>query len=389
LGTTTNITPSSFINYHGDKPRGLPHRVVTIGQVDSGLPLRQAKLRKRQSCGDIDAKTLSKIAQDGKKPAPQKPTLPQPIIEIVEYLYSESVKKLTTTVSAQITANGIETPLGVLTLGQIDKGQSILDQIAVAINKKRARNDLLALSGQFYTAIPHRLGRSRTAIEDAAIVQPDDVVAKNETLQLMRDMLNVNGKSNVLVSSDIEQKYHALNCQIACVDSDEFGGMKKYVEGSAIKYKGIKVKNLWKICRPTEQAAFDAKVGNEKMLFHGSSVANWVGILSRGILLPKAVVALGVRRTDAGWLGAGIYFGDAICTSYYYAGSGRRGTKFISVARVALGKVKQYRKITYGLTEPPAGFDSCHGVRGSEFSDDEFVVYKQNQQKLEYLLEVA
>jgi hypothetical protein len=35
------------INYHGDKPRGLPHRVVTIGQVDSGLPLRQAKLRKR------------------------------------------------------------------------------------------------------------------------------------------------------------------------------------------------------------------------------------------------------------------------------------------------------------------------------------------------------
>jgi hypothetical protein len=50
-------------------------------------------------------------------------------------------------------------------------------------------------------------------------------------------------------------------------------------------------------------------------LRRGSRIPNWVGILSRGILLPKIVVSLGVNRTDAGWLGNGIYFGDAICTS--------------------------------------------------------------------------
>jgi len=103
--------------------------------------------------------------------------------------------------------------------------------------------------------------------------------------------------------------------------------------------------------------------------------------------MPKTVVTLGVSRTDAGWLGNGIYFGDAACTSTGYAGYGKRGTCFIAVADVALGNMKDYRKITYGLDNAPKGFDSCHGVRGSEFADDEFVIYNQNQQKLQYLVE--
>ena len=32
-------------------------------------------------------------------------------------------------------------------------------------------------------------------------------------------------------------------------------------------------------------------------MFHGSRIENWVGILTRGILLPEAVTKLGVRRT--------------------------------------------------------------------------------------------
>ena len=113
-----------------------------------------------------------------------------------------------------------------------------------------------------------------------------------------------------------------------------------------------------------------------------------MGILSRGLLLPRVVVQLGVKRTDGGWLGHGLYFGDAACTSYFYTSPGRKGTRFIALARVALGKMKPYRKITYGLTAPPKGFDSCHGVRGTQFSDDEYVIYRGEQQQLEYLIEV-
>lgn len=144
--------------------------------------------------------------------------------------------------------------------------------------------------------------------------------------------------------------------------------------------------------RPAEWDAFDSKVGNDKFLFHGSRIQNWVGLLSRGILMPKIVVSMGVNRTDAGWLGNGIYFGDASCTSAFYTTPGKKKTRFMAIARVGLGKAKQFTKITYGLNEPPAGFDSCHGVRnqksnGSQFEDDEYVIYRQNQQRLEYLVE--
>ncbi len=101
---------------------------------------------------------------------------------------------------------------------------------------------------------------------------------------------------------------------------------------------------------------------------------------------------MGVNRTDAGWLGNGIYFGDASCTSAFYTSAGKQGTRFMAVARVALGKMAPYTKITYGLERPPEGFDSCHGVRHkllkpSQFADDEYVVYNTNQQRLEYLVE--
>lgn len=78
----------------------------------------------------------------------------------------------------------------------------------------------------------------------------------------------------------------------------------------------------------------------------------------------------------------------------YTTPSKTRKTSYMALARVALGKVKDYHQITYGLTGPPPGYQSCHGVRAqggvrSQFADDEYVVYDVRQQRLEYLAEVA
>jgi Poly(ADP-ribose) polymerase, regulatory domain./WGR domain./Poly(ADP-ribose) polymerase catalytic domain. len=343
-----------------------------------------------QSSGIIDDKTLKKLAEkdtDTKK-APTISLHPD-IQEVVSYLYSEATNALVNTVNATITANGIETPLGVLTMGQIDKGQVVLDQLVEAFEKKKkSKDELIDLSGEFYTVIPHRFGRSRDQAQLAVLDTADKLNEKQDTLQLMRDMLNVNGKTNVLVNPEIEQKYKALNCEIELVDPGKYKEMKDYFEKSVVRGNGkVKVKNLWQIKRPQEHKEFTTSIGNHKLLFHGSAAKNWVGILSRGLLLPKIVVTLGVHRTDAGWLGSGIYFGDAACTSAAYAREGKKGTKLIAIANVALGKMKDYSKITYGLTKPPDGFDSCHGVRGTQFADNEYVIYNHNQQKLEYLVE--
>jgi poly [ADP-ribose] polymerase 2/3/4 len=359
------------------------------------LSLASSKIGSRvtfgQSSGAIDDATLQKLAEKQKPadtPAAPAITLPADIRDLVGYLYGEATNALTSTVNATITAKGIETPLGVLTLGQIEKGQAAIDQLVAEFGKAKPSNTKLTdLSGEFYTVIPHRFGRSREAAREAVIDTAAKLNEKQETLQLMRDMLAVNGDGSVLMNPEVERKYQALNCSIDPVAEAKALEIKKYVEGSAHRGR-YKVRNVWQVRRPGEYDSF-TDVGNTRLLFHGSATKNWVGILSRGLLMPKVVVTLGVKRTDAGWLGSGLYFGDAICTSYQYAHPGSRKTRFVSVASVALGKSKEYRKITYGLSKPPEGYQSCHGVRGSEFADDEYVVYDGKQQRLEYLVELA
>lgn len=347
------------------------------------------------SSGQIDDKTVAKLKDKGTPAAPKASTLPQQVQDLVSYIYAEATEALTTTVAAKITANGIETPLGVLTIGQIERGEAILQQLYKLFESKSATPaEMEELSGDFYTAIPHRLGRTRAAISEAVIDSMADFDAKQETLQLMKDMLAVSGDGAVLFDAKIDAQYSALRCGITALDKTApmFRELEAYVLRSQLKSKNIKVQNIYTLMRDEEWTAYDGKVGNERLLYHGSRIKNWVGLLSRGILLPKIVVSMGVHRTDPGWLGNGIYFGDAACTSAFYTTAGKKGTRFMAIARVALGRMAPFTKITYGLTDPPAGFDSCHGVRNvagkpSQFADDEFVVYSTNRQRMEALVE--
>ena len=350
------------------------------------------------SSGTMDAKTIQKLAEaeKGEKPVKKPAVVLAPeVADLVRYIYAEATNALTATVAAKITARGIETPLGILTIGQIEKGEAFLQDIYRTIKAGGAPARLESLSNEFYTVVPHRIGRSRAAVEEAVIRTWEDFEQKTETLQLMKDMLQVNGEAgSVLFDEEVGAQFAALNCKLAALapSSAAYAELRKFVEGSQIKSKSIKVRNVWTLQRDGEPSRYRESVGNERLLFHGSRIKNWVGLLSRGILMPKVAVSMGVNRTDEGWLGNGIYFGDAACTSAFYTSPGKKGTRLMAVARVALGRIKDYHKITYGLTTPPPGFDSCHGVRrqkgvDSQFDDDEFVIYDIAQQKLEYLVE--
>jgi poly [ADP-ribose] polymerase len=357
------------------------------------LNVASAKIGSKQtlgkSSGEVDDKTLKKMAKVQAtvvKDAAPPVAIPKEVQKLVTHLYDEATKTLTKKVNATITANGIETPLGVLTIGQIEKGEKILEEIASSLKKK---NDVLSnLSGQFYTVIPHKLGRSKIDVLDAIINTTSKVKEKEDTLQLMRDMLNVSGKgANVLANPKVEKQYLALGCEIGYLDKnhDDFKKIKSSVKGYSNS-----IKNIFTIKRPDEHKAFTTNISNHKLLFHGSGAHNWVGILSRGLMLPKMVTKFGVHRTDEGWLGHGIYFGDVIDTALNYASSGKLDSTFVAIAKVALGKIKKYKVVTYGLTSPPKGYHSCHGdpTGYSEFDDHEFVIYDTKQQRLEYLLEL-
>lgn len=374
------------------------YREVALASSNIGSDLARG-----QSCGEIDDKTLERIeakeaaketkGKTKKKKVSAASTLSTKVRSLVRYIYDEAVGALTSKVNAQVTANGIQTPLGVLTIGQIEKGEETLDAIYKVLSAKRARNRkarLEDLSSEFYTTIPHRFGRIRAAAAAAVIDDLHGFQEKQETLQLMKDMLQVNGEDgDVLHNAQEEEEYAALKCEITelAKKSKEYKKIAKYIHESQIDTDSIEVVNVYKISRQGEDERYTDKIGNDRLLLHGSRLQNWVGILSRGILMPKVVVNMGVSRTDEGWLGNGIYFGDASCTASFYASPGSKGTSLMAVASVALGKIKEYSEITYGLNAPPKGYDSCHGLRETEFEDDEYVVYNEAQQKLQYLVE--
>ena len=351
------------------------------------------------SSGEIDAGTIRKIAEarGTTPPAAVTSSLHPRVQELVRYLYAESTSALTSALAVRITAHGIETPLGVLTLGQIEKGEAILGQLYRLFRTKRPerqRERIVELSGEFFSTIPHRIGRSRATVDTAVIDSLEQFQQKQEILQLMKDMLEVNGDESLLYSSQVDAQYRALRCHVEWLEpgSPQFEQLERRILEDQTRGRSVKVRNIYSVRRDDEVARYAERVGNERLLFHGSRVQNWVGILSRGILLPKIAVSMGVHRTDAGWLGNGIYFGGAASTSAGYTSPGAGGSRFMALARVALGNARQFTKITSGLTAPPDGYDSCHGVRasllkGSQFPDDEYVVYATNQQRLEYLVE--
>jgi len=332
------------------------------------------------------------------KPArPARPSTLHPGVErLVRLVYGEATSALTSTVSARITAQGIETPLGVLTLAQIVKGETILDQLYAEFHKgAKRKSELTRLSGEFYTVIPHRLGRTRAAVDASVIDSMAAFEEKQETLQLMKDMLMVNGAgANVLFDDDVDVRAKALGCELGFVEhhNPTYRELADALIKSQVKTRTVKVKNIYTVKRPREWDEFQTAMPNQQLLYHGSRIKNWAGILTRGLLMPKVVVQMGVNRTDEGWLGNGIYFGDAACASAFYAQPNKDGTRLMAVARVALGEMKEYTKMAYGLSAPPPGYNSCHGLRSrpglrSQFEDDEYAVYLNSQQRLEYLVE--
>ena len=325
--------------------------------------------------------------------------------EFTQYIFKEAMGQLRKSLNCTFTEEGITTPLGVLSQTQVREGQARLDAAFAEWKANPTSTELVALSGSFYTAVPHKFGRRKPPILNSA----ERFAAEYELLELMRDMVSISKDSanaedvqkqagkeeklaNVLFKNDVDAQFASLKNNVRFVDpeTEEHKTVLEEIHQSQARSHGkivVDVVNIFAVSRTEENKRFKNSLKNQRLLYHGSRIANWVGLLSRGVLLPKIVVKMGIARTDGGWLGNGIYFGEAD-TASAYAGRGSKGTSFILACRVALGRVRKFKKITYGLTSAGASFDSAHGVRGSQFADDEYCVYTHSQQRQEYLCEI-
>uniref|UniRef100_A0A674JFL2 Poly [ADP-ribose] polymerase n=1 Tax=Terrapene triunguis TaxID=2587831 RepID=A0A674JFL2_9SAUR len=306
-------------------------------------------------------------------------TLSQEISAFVELIWAEALGHLD---------HLLLEPVNNISLNDVSKGEGILLQIKNAMNEGTAAKALKAMMMEFYRIIRHKNGIDYNITKRL-------LSSKQDLCQLIRDMLNVCETSMSSPNPPSLAKYRALRCKIQAINpnSEEFLNVKQQVLKNNHSDCPVKVLQIYRVGRISETAEFLSNLGNVQSLFHASSVRNFVGILSRGLLLPKIVVEdHGMERTDIGKLGSGIYFSDSISTSTKYSPpSEMDGTRLLAVCNVALGTCLDLYKKDLSLTNAPAGYDSVHGVRkraniDSDFEDDEFVVYKTCQVKMRYIV---
>ena len=261
--------------------------------------------------------------------------------------------------------------------------------------------EIKLLSNKFYSLIPHAIGTTVDKLKNAYLDTIERVEEKRDLLQLMRDMTKFVKKMNQH-GEKVERTtlmYQSLKTSIQLVDETTADyksviGLIENEHGDILfnKNQKIRVNRIYKIRRENEVKNFSDTIFNVNLLFHGSKIDNWLGILSRGILMPKAIVQLGIQRTDAGLLGHGIYFAQLPSASVQYTTPSSKNTRLLAVCSVALGNVRNLTQADSTITAPPINFHSCHGIQSTDylktdFKDSEYAVYNVNQQKLEYLIE--
>uniref|UniRef100_A0A8C5P9G8 Poly [ADP-ribose] polymerase n=1 Tax=Leptobrachium leishanense TaxID=445787 RepID=A0A8C5P9G8_9ANUR len=286
-------------------------------------------------------------------------------------------------------SNILSCPVNNISINDVGVAEGILLQMKTSLAAQESASQMWVMMCEFYRLIPH------ISVSTQEITM-ELLTKKQELCQLIRDMLNVCETTPSTRYPSSLAKYRALRCRIELLDknAEEFVRLSKQIVQKNYSNEPIEILNIYQIGRLSETCDFNGNLENVQPLLHATSPRNFVGILSRGLLMPKIITEeMGYNRTDVGNLGSGIYFTDSISTSVKYSEpSSTSGSRLLVVCDVALGKSREVYKKDYTITEPPGGFHSVHGVRRahgieSDFEDDEFVVYKRNQIKMAYAVQ--
>ncbi|XP_034022506.1 protein mono-ADP-ribosyltransferase PARP3 [Thalassophryne amazonica] len=312
-------------------------------------------------------------------------------------------------------------PLGKLSKTQIAKGFDVLEEIEAAMKQKGGRARLEELSSKFFTTIPHNFGRNRPpTIDNADIVEKKKemlmVLADIELAQTLKtETEKAQEKMVETVPHPSDQDYVSLKCKLILMDkrSDMFKIIETYTNTTSGGYRKPKIVNVWEVDRETEGARFNENetLENRRLLWHGTNIAVVAAILKSG---------LRIMPHSGGRVGRGIYFASENCKSAGYVHTSKN-TGIMFLSEVALGKEYTITKDNSSLKKAPAGHDSVVAqgrvepdpskdifitldgkkvavpqgkaidqpqFSDSSFSNSEYLIYKESQCRLRYLLEL-
>ena len=116
----------------------------------------------------------------------------------------------------------------------------------------------------------------------------------------------------------LDQNYKKLGCSIKTVgrSTPDYKLLEEYFENTKGSFQKVKVGDIYEVNRQSETTNYRKEIGNDMLLWHGSRITNFVGILSQGLRIapPEAPVS--------GYLfGKGIYLADLAEKSIHYCRS--------------------------------------------------------------------
>lgn len=213
-------------------------------------------------------------------------------------------------------------PLGKLSKKQIQKAFSVLTELLTLIKTgNQDRTKFIESSNKFYTLIPHNFGVDgptwvyirikilkyrKIIIQNVlfySIIETEkEIQTKSEMLESLLEMeiaySLLHGKTDAN-KNPLDAHYEQLKTEIDVLDreSDEFKLIEKYVKNTHAethKQYELIVEEVFITKRSGEEKRYKPfkKLPNRKLLWHGSRVTNFAGILSQGLRIapPEAPV---------------------------------------------------------------------------------------------------
>ncbi|KAL1956257.1 hypothetical protein VTO42DRAFT_7517 [Malbranchea cinnamomea] len=288
--------------------------------------------------GEEESKKMNKKKEDGALAEAEvkmpECTLPQPVQRVVGYIFNQQYW-MSTMEAMDYDANKL--PLGKLSKRTLQTGFQILKELSELVNDKDLfleRNGgtfyswAERLSNQYLTVIPHAFGRRRPPILSTV----PQIKREIELLETLTDMeianeIMLDAKAVEHKIHPLDRLYQALNLrEMTPLDatSTEYVELKNYLEKTRghthfLKYK---LQHIFRVERQGENDRFlnspyaNIKNSNRRLLWHGSRMTNYGGILSQGLRIapPEAPVS--------GYMfGKGVYFADMSSKSANYCHS--------------------------------------------------------------------
>lgn len=212
-------------------------------------------------------------------------------------------------------------PLGKLTQATIEQAFSVLTLLESALSSPTP--SVAAIQSQtarFYTLVPHVADAAKALPPLDSLAAVRDKIRMVETLRELIVLQSLFATPGTATQSPLDARYAKLRCKIEPlpIDGDIHRAVERVAaathEPLALKCRVARVFRVEREGEADEYRAALAEVShNARLLWHGSRLVNFVGILSQGLrVAPKSAPKTGYM------FGKGVYFADVFGKSAEY-----------------------------------------------------------------------